>query len=245
MSWTPRGASLRDRTDTIAVRPDFPCARGLSRVALHVGGAAILALVVVTVVGILGILGIRGLGPWLIVSDALTPARAIVVLSGQYPLRAMEAAAIYRQGWAPEIWLTRSDEGAGALHGLGVRLSTQDHVNRTVLERLDVPSPAVRFLSADIRNTADELRLVAAELRRRGDGAVIVVTTKAHTRRVRATWRTVVGARPGLIVRFASADPFTGDRWWRDRQEKGVVAHEIFGLLNVWAGFPVRPVRGE
>jgi uncharacterized SAM-binding protein YcdF (DUF218 family) len=192
---------------------------------------------------VLGVLTFRGLGRWLIVSDPLTPARAIVVIIGHYPFGAMEAATIYRQGWAPEIWLTRtrSDERVAALLPPGASLGTQDHLNREVLERLGVPAPAVRLLTADMRNTADELRVVAAAFRSSGADAVIAVTSKSHTRRVRATWRAVVGDRPRVIVRAAPGDPFNGERWWRDDRATGIVSHEVFGLLNVWAGMPVRP----
>ena len=50
--------------------------------------------------------GASGIGQWLMVADPLEPAKAIVVLSGRVPFRAMEAASIYRQGLAPEVWLT-------------------------------------------------------------------------------------------------------------------------------------------
>lgn len=51
----------------------------------------------------------RKVGPWLVDPDSLQHARAIVVLSGRMPYRAMEAAEIYRQGWAPGIWLFKDD----------------------------------------------------------------------------------------------------------------------------------------
>src|SRR5437879_11981133 len=50
---------------------------------------------------------IRGVGRWLVVQDALEPAQAIVVLSGRMPVRAREAAEIYRQGFAAQVWITR------------------------------------------------------------------------------------------------------------------------------------------
>ena len=36
-------------------------------------------------------------GAWLVVEDPLQPARAIVVLGGKVPFRAMEAAKLYKQ----------------------------------------------------------------------------------------------------------------------------------------------------
>src|SRR5713226_1830041 len=46
-------------------------------------------------------------GQWLVVQDQLEPAQAIVVLSGGMPLRAREAAKIYHQGFAAQVWVTR------------------------------------------------------------------------------------------------------------------------------------------
>lgn len=216
---------------------------GRSRRGLAAAGGLVLAVTLV----VLGVLGVRGLGPWLVVSDVLVPARAIVVLGGQVPFRAMEGAAIYGQGWAPEVWLLRTDVDAGgsALQRLGITVPDDVDLNRAVLERLAVPVRAIRVFDSRVRNTADELGRVLEELRRGGGTAVIIVTSKAHTRRVRTIWRAVVGPRPAAIVRYAADDPFHADGWWRHTGDALDVSREVFGLLNVWAGFPVRPDRGE
>jgi hypothetical protein len=44
-------------------------------------------------------------------------------------------------------------------------------------------------------------------------------------------------------VRYASADPYDAQRWWRHTRDALAVSREVFGLLNVWAGFPVQPAR--
>ena len=46
-------------------------------------------------------------GAWLVLEDPLQPADAIVVLGGGAPFRAMEAAKLYNQGWAHQVWLTQ------------------------------------------------------------------------------------------------------------------------------------------
>ena len=210
------------------------------RTGWRLAGALVLG---VGLVMALGVLGIRGLGRWLIVSEALAPARAIVVLKGDYPFRAIEAAAIYAQGWAPEIWLTRTRAGpaAEALRRLGLRPGTEDEANRALLQGwLAVPGASIRLVDGAAANTTDELKHVAAELRNVGGDAVIIVTSKPHTRRVRATWLAVVGKRPAVVVRYPSDDPFHADRWWRYTPDALSVTRETFGLLHVWTGFPAR-----
>jgi len=189
--------------------------------------------------------GASGIGQWLMVADALEPAKAVVVLSGRVPFRAMEAASIYREGLAPEVWLTREVVGPEeqALDRLGVAVVRGDAYNRAVLERLGVKPEAIRVLAAGVWNTVDEMRLVAAELERAGGDRVIVVTSKAHSRRVRATWSAIVGASPRAIIRFAREEPYDARGWWRNTRDALDVSREVFGLMNVWAGFPVQPDR--
>lgn len=188
--------------------------------------------------------GMARLGFWLMVEDPVQePAPAIVVLSGEFPFRAMEAASIYRQGWAREIWLTHDaidDERRPFIEGLGLPFVSQEAYNRAVLARRGVPPGAIRPLAEPVHNTVDELRAVAAELRRTGGRSVIVVTSKPHSRRVKLTWRVLVGNAPRLILRFAADEPYE-PRWWRNTRDALAVSREAFGIANVLAGFPVLP----
>jgi uncharacterized SAM-binding protein YcdF (DUF218 family) len=191
--------------------------------------------------------GASGIGQWLMVADPLEPAKAIVVLSGRVPFRAMEAASIYGQGLAPEVWLTkevvRPEELA--LGRLGVAVVRDEVYNRAVLERLGVKPEVIRLLGEGIWNTVDEMRIVAAELGRDGGDRVIIVTSKTHSRRVRATWAAIVGASPKAIIRYAREEPYDARGWWRNTRDGLDVSREVFGLVNVWTGFPVRPDRSR
>jgi uncharacterized SAM-binding protein YcdF (DUF218 family) len=207
--------------------------------------AVLITATLVTVVAAALVWTTSGLGAWLIVEDPLSPARAVVALGGQVPFRPMEAASIYRQGWAPEVWITRGVQEAeqAALRELKIEVPTEEVYSRAVLERLGVPTTAIRVLSEPAVNTAEEIRVIARELQRIGGGQVILVTSKPHSRRVRATWRALIGDSPHAIVRYATADPYDAGRWWCQTGDALAVSREVFGLLNVWAGFPVRPAR--
>lgn len=91
-------------------------------------------------------------------------------------------------------------------------------------------------------NTVQELEATAHELRRRGGRRVIVVTSKAHSRRVRATFRALF-TDVDVRVRHTPSDPYDPDGWWHRTREALDVSREVLGLLNVWAGFPVKPDR--
>jgi len=181
-----------------------------------------------------------------VVQDPLARAQAIVVLGGHMPFRAVEAALIYRQGWAPEIWLTRGDHTTeeAVIKQLGIQVTWEESYSRQILVRLQVPGGAIRLLSERARNTAEEVRSIARELNRIGGERVILVTSKPHSRRVRETWRAIVGEFPYAVVRYAGDDPYKPDLWWRNTSDALAVSREILGLLNVWSGFLVQPHGG-
>ncbi len=184
-----------------------------------------------------------GLGRWLVVEDPLAKAQAIVVLSGAMPLRAVEAAKLYREGYAPEIWLTHSTEPGKTLEEMGIPFFGEDRYNKLLLIHEGVPAEAIHVLDPAIVNTADEIRVAAAARKSGKDAAMILVTTKAHTRRVRLLWRRLAPSQARVIVRAASTDPFDPGHWWRTTSDALDVVREFLGLLNAWAGLPLHPAR--
>ncbi len=184
-----------------------------------------------------------GVGRWLVAEDPLVKARAIVVLSGATPLRAVEAAKLYREGYAPEIWLTHSTEPGETLEEMGIPFAGEDHYNALVLTHEGVPAEAIHVLEPPIVNTADEIKVVAAALARAKSESVILVTTKAHTRRVCLLWRRLAPRQSRAIVRAASGDSFDPRHWWRNTSDALDVVREVLGLLNTWAGLPLHPAR--
>jgi len=186
---------------------------------------------------------IRGVGQWLVVQDALEPAQAIVVLSGRMPVRAREAAEIYRQGFAAQIWITRPASPEEELRQMGIGFVGEEFYNQRVLIQLGVPTDAIRVLDKPVINTEQEVLEISDALRQEGGSKVIVVTTKPHTRRVKAIWKRLVGNSPRLMVRFASQDGYDGAHWWRHTSDALDVVRELLGLANAWAGFPVQPEK--
>ena len=117
----------------------------------------------------------------------------------------------------------------------------EDFYNEKVLIAKGVPLDAVRILEHPDANTEAEVRQTVEELRKMDFHSVIIVTSKPHTRRVRTIWRKLVGSDPRMIVRYAQDDPYDGAYWWRHTQDALDVVRETLGLLNAWAGFPLRP----
>jgi len=109
------------------------------------------------------------------------------------------------------------------------------------MELLGVPAGKITSLEGKAQNTVEEVRLIAGLLKDRKEGRVILVTSKYHSRRLKATWSALIGDSPRAIVRYAKEDPFDPESWWRYTDDALAVVREVFGILNVWAGFPMKP----
>jgi uncharacterized SAM-binding protein YcdF (DUF218 family) len=184
------------------------------------------------------------LGDWLVVNDPLQKADAIVVLGGYLPYRAVEAAEIYHDGWAPEVWVTQTDHPRDlVVEALEIGYVREHEYSRRILEKLGVPSCAIRMLERKVVNTSDEVMAIAERLGSTNGNRVIIVSSKAHTRRIQETWRVRTKDDLKAIVRYTQEDPYRPDRWWATSTDALTVVREVGGVLNVWAGFPLEPAR--
>jgi len=189
---------------------------------------------------IAAVVAFRGMGRWLIREDPLAKSDVIVVLSGSMPARAEEAARVFQMGYAPEVWVSRPDSPAGELENLGIPFTAEESYNRDVLIHEGVPSAAIRIFPQPIANTEDEVEEILALMRAQNKKRVIIVTSPEHTRRVRALWRKLSGGGLQMGVHAAYQDSFDAGGWWKSTHDTYSVARELMGLVNTWAGFPVR-----
>ena len=189
----------------------------------------------------IGVLIFFGIGQWLVVQDPLVHADAIVILSGHLPDRALEAARLYGAGYAPQVWISRPTSPAEELKTMKIFYVGEDFYNEKILLAKGVPVDAIRILEQPSANTEMEVRQIREFLQQNNASNVIIVTSKPHTRRVRAIWKRLVGSDAHAIVRFANDDPYDGAHWWRHTHDGLDVVRESLGLLNAWTGFPLRP----
>jgi len=196
---------------------------------------------ILTVLAFAGIVVFLTIGQWLVVQDPLVHADVIVILSGHLPDRALEAAQLYRAGYAGQVWVSQPISPAEELKAMNIYFLGEDFYNEKVLLAWGVPADAIQILEHPTANTEEEVREISETMRRYNFHSVIVVTSKSHTRRVRTIWHKLEGSDLRAIVRFAEDDPYDGAHWWRHTQDALDVVREILGLLNAWGGFPLRP----
>jgi uncharacterized SAM-binding protein YcdF (DUF218 family) len=187
-----------------------------------------------------GIYAFLHAGLWLVREDPLQKSQVIVVLSGGLPDRAVAAAQIYRDGLASQVWLTQPLQPGASMEDLHLPYAGEEQYDRMVLIGQGVRPGDIRLLTPRVLNTADELRAVAEALDQQPGATAIIVTSRAHTRRVRALWRIISpGDRGRLLVRASTEDPFDAEHWWRTTNNALAVVREYFGLLNAWSGLPL------
>jgi uncharacterized SAM-binding protein YcdF (DUF218 family) len=200
-------------------------------------------IIVLVALALCAVFACRDAGRWLIRQDSVAHADVILVLSGSMPYRAEEAANVYREGYAPEIWLTHPVSPAATLQSMGIHYESEEDYDLAILTKDGVPAAAIHVLPQQIVDTEQEIEEAGDEMKRQGKSTVIIVTSLQHTRRAGTLWRQFFGTTPNAIIHGASEDPFDADHWWRNTRDSLAVVREYLGLLNAWTGLHVRPHR--
>lgn len=176
-------------------------------------------------------------GRFLYIEDPLERADAVLVFAGTFGERPLEAADLYRAGYAPLIVLTREapDGGQVALARRGAPMPDRADLARDAIVRLGVPPAAILTLAAIHDSTADEARSFRTLIQARRWGRVIVVTSKTHTRRARMTMnRTCGDLGVKILMRASRYDPSDPAHWWRRRADARSVLFEIQKYVLYW-----------
>lgn len=177
-------------------------------------------------------------GAWLVVSDPLVKADAIIVLGGTMYERQLEAIDLLNGGWAPRIYLFReiADWGERELMARGVPYLRPIDVQIDAMLKLGVPRDAIHVLD-QANSTAEESTHVLQLVTREKYARVIIVTSKQHTRRARLVMRRRLDdAGVQVIVRPSRYDRSEVDRWWTNRSTLRFTLFETQRLLGYWIG---------
>jgi uncharacterized SAM-binding protein YcdF (DUF218 family) len=173
-------------------------------------------------------------GRFLVADDPLEKADLILVFAGARVERWLEAAELYKEGWAPRIVLSPGpvEPIEQQLAARGVVYPREGDLARQALIDYGIPADAVTVLPGGVDNTAHEAAVVARTLSGTGRARLIIVTSPYHTRRAGVAFRrALAGAHVAVIVRatrFSKSDP---SRWWRRREDVRYVLNELPKLL--------------
>jgi uncharacterized SAM-binding protein YcdF (DUF218 family) len=194
---------------------------------------------------------LRAVGAQLIHEDPLVHADAIIVLA-PYLDRVMEAADLYKQGYAALVILTRGTREPAEQELIDRHLvESSEERRRGVLMALGVPADAIVLLDPLADSTADEARAFAQWATRHPIRKLIVVTSPLHTGRSRLTFRRAVENLPiDVIVRPTTRNVFRSDTWWRRRDtfRDGLIELQklvYYRLIELPRLAPVAPLSAD
>lgn len=180
-------------------------------------------------------------GGFLIARDAPRPADAIVVLSGSVPDRILEAVDLYAAHLAPQIILTREPPppGLDALRARGGNLPEHHEENLAIAQQLGVPASAFSVLPTSVASTLGEAEALIRYAREQHIRSILLVTSKAHARRARLTFRTLASDTVQIAICPSPYDQFEAETWWHSRPLVRRVVIEYgkllyFALIDRW-----------
>jgi uncharacterized SAM-binding protein YcdF (DUF218 family) len=170
----------------------------------------------------------RWLGEFLVHTDPLIKADAVLVLAGDWTGdRILKAAELAKQGYAPVVFVS----GPMSLYGINeANLAIDYAVSRGYPRSIFQPMINGAF------STRDEAGFFVPELRRRGIHRLLIVSSDFHTRRAGTLFKKGMG--PDIEVHMISAPDrhFTPDGWWKDREGQKVLFYEWTKTIATYIG---------
>jgi uncharacterized SAM-binding protein YcdF (DUF218 family) len=199
---------------------------------------ALLTVALICLAGLLAYAFLQ-LGHFMAREDRLQKADAIFVFAGRYVERPLEAADLYRDGYAPLIVVTRAtvDQATFELERRRVRVPTQHDLTADMLRQVGVPPDALVSPAFVHDNTAEEARTLRELALQHRWRRVIVVSSKYHLRRIMvAVGHSLEGTGVAVLARGSRYDQSTPDRWWTRRSDIRMLAAEVPKLVAYTLG---------
>jgi uncharacterized SAM-binding protein YcdF (DUF218 family) len=178
-------------------------------------------------------------GRLVVEADPLVHADAIFVLGGTRLERALEAADLFREGFAPLIVISGGapEPAEESLGAMGISVPSEAEVARNILvRRLGLPAAAIEVLNQPLDNTAQEAAAISTEAHARGWTRLIVITDRAATRRAAYALRRVLGSQVQVVARASRRDDYDPARWWATRDGIRETFYELPKLVAYWLG---------
>lgn len=178
----------------------------------------------------------------LIVEETSLARADVVIVLGEGPRAAAEAATIVKNGYASRVVVFASprDGDDEVLTKLGIEDARPHEIAVKVLRASGVPPGRIAVIPRSPDGTNDAVHAVAVYARSHGMTKLIVVANRSHTRRIARLLRSEFTGSGAIMVRAAPQDRFHPESWWRDRGSARELAMEglrwlnSFGLGDPW-----------
>jgi len=192
-------------------------------------GFGLMVVILVAVLG--GFILLRAAGSYLVYSDELEPASAIVVLSGGTETRMNEALQLYKEGYGKVIILTETGqqtEGYDYLNSFDMRIQLMNN---------GVPNGNIIITDLSVNTTVDEAVAVRDLLKNRQYNSAIVVTDPYHTRRAAKIFHEMFGdSGIKIIIRPVRTSWFNPRTWFLSRTGWNFTVTDYLKLVSMKFG---------
>jgi uncharacterized SAM-binding protein YcdF (DUF218 family) len=173
------------------------------------------------------------MGSYLVVSDRLKEANAIVVLSGDTGGRMVETASLFKDQYAEEVILTETDQPSD--NGEIETPSTQ--AKRLDAQHEGIPEGSILVTSVKSSSTIDEAKAVLSLMQNKNMTSCIVVTDPFHSRRTRTIFNDVFhGSGITVMVHPVSNSWYHASTWFLSRQGWVTTISEYAKYVSYQAG---------
>ena len=179
----------------------------------------------------------------LVVEKPLLKADAILVLGGAsaYVERTHEAAAIFKEGIAPQILLT-NDGLQGGWDQKEQRNPYFVERARAELIREGVPAEAIETLPGVVNGTNDEANLFVKISLEKKLKSVLLITSAYHSRRALWTFERFLAKHNSAVAVGLKSPPndqqtLTLFNWWLSYQGWQTVGEEYVKLIYYWLSY--------
>jgi len=200
--------------------------RGCAGPCLKLVGNTTILITGILVAIVAGYFLLRGMGAFLITSDPLQQADAIVVLSGGGLPRIQEGVELFNDKYGQ--WLVLTETG---------QIDPDVGLNTTSISKVDtimmgIPSGAVLITQVDADSTYKEAIAVRNLLQQKNLSTCIVVTDPYHTRRASIIFKDIV-EKAGIDVSIHSVAGswYRSDNWFLSGKGWNATLREYIKLI--------------
>ncbi len=173
-------------------------------------------------------------GNYLVIQDKLEKADAIFVFGGSVPNRIIEAADIYKNGYAPLIIISKypKPEGYEHLKEKGISYPEGHDTNKSIAIKLGIPESNIVITKDRNSSTFEELVRLNKFCKDHDYKKIILVSSKSHTKRISKIFSDISEGKIRGIVRYTKYDTYDPLNWWKNRGSLRQTMFEYQKLLH-------------
>ena len=174
------------------------------------------------------------LGEYLVVQHPLAKSDLIVCAAGGDVERGMASADLYARGLAPRIFIARETlpDGLDTLKQKGIAYPESIDRVTMIFRGMGVPESAVIRDDQPVESTFQEAERVAAFIKDKKYGSLILVTSPTHSRRALLTFRKAIPDQDlRILVMPTPHSGFKAEEWWKTRKYVRQVIMEYQKLI--------------